>query len=228
MNQSYDCGVGMKDTRERILDSAERLFAERGFSGVSLRAIINNGGVNLAAVHYHFGSKEALLKAVVLRRTEPANRERVDMLDQLEREAGSGTLELEKVIEAFVFPAFRAAHDPARNGPVFQVLMGRLYAEGDILPSLVATHFSTMLTRFGSALTRSLPELPLDELVWRTHFALGAIAQALRGMKDWETFRGVGVDRTDSDLVVKRLVAFLAAAFRAPVTQVMAKARGET
>src|ERR1022692_2401549 len=76
----------MTDTKERILDTAERLFAKQGYAATSLRGIIAEAGVNLAAVHYHFHSKEALLEAVILRRSVPANRERLALLDRFEKE----------------------------------------------------------------------------------------------------------------------------------------------
>src|SRR6266436_9898623 len=82
------------DTKQRILDSAERLFAEYGFAGVSLRAIIADAKVNLAAIHYHYRSKEALFDAVILRRLEPINDERLALLDQYQRTAESGRPEL--------------------------------------------------------------------------------------------------------------------------------------
>ena len=74
----------MSATKEKILDTAERLFAEQGIGATSLRQIIGVAGVNLAAVHYHFGSKEALLEAVFARRIERVNRERLEMLDRVE------------------------------------------------------------------------------------------------------------------------------------------------
>src|SRR5258705_11177243 len=89
------------DTKHRILDSAERLFAEYGFAGVSLRAIIADAKVNLAAIHYHYHSKEALFDAVILRRLEPINRERLELLDALER---TGKPTLEQILEAFFAP----------------------------------------------------------------------------------------------------------------------------
>src|SRR5579862_23044 len=96
------------DTKHRILDSAERLFADRGFEGTSLRAIIADAKVNLAAIHYHYHSKEALLDAVILRRLEPINRQRLALLDDCERAALRGHPSLESVLEAFLAPPFRA------------------------------------------------------------------------------------------------------------------------
>jgi AcrR family transcriptional regulator len=221
LNYSFDSKV-MNDTPERILDTAERLFAEHGYSGTSLRAIIAEADVNQAAVHYYFRSKEALLEAVLLRRTEPANAERIELLERCEREAGDGPPDLEEVIKAFVVPAFRAAWDPAKGGPVFRSLIGRLYAEGDILPRLAAAHFIPLLTRFASALSRALPEVPEDELFWRVHLAMGATAQAMRGKKDWEVFDRARKDSADAELILQRLINFLTAAFRAPVAKAVA------
>jgi AcrR family transcriptional regulator len=207
-------------TKERILDTAERLFAERGYSATSLRSIIAAADVNLASVHYHFHSKEALLEAVFLRRALPANLERLQLLEYCEREAGDGPPDLTKVIEAFVMPAFLAAKDPARGGPLFRKLMGRLYAEGDVMPHMISKHFIPLLARFAAVLARALPELPQDELYWRVHFAMGSIALALRGTGDWDVFQGTLLDSGDNELMLQRLVNFLEAAFRAPAVRV--------
>jgi AcrR family transcriptional regulator len=203
--------------KERILDTAERLFAERGYAATSLRSIITEANVNLASVHYHFHSKEALLEAVFLRRAVPSNLERLQMLELCERDAADGPPELSKIIEAFIMPAFLAAKDPSRGGPVFRRLLGRLYAEGDLMPGIIMRHFVPLLDRFFTVLERSLPELPREELYWRIHFAMGSIALALRGTGDWEVFEGPLHDSGDNDLMLRRLVNFLDAAFRAPV-----------
>lgn len=215
-------------TKERILDTAERLFSERGYSATSLRAIIAEADVNLASVHYHFDSKEALLEAVFLRRALPANEERLQLLERCEREAGDGPPELRKVIEAFVVPAFLQAKDPARGGPVFRRLVGRLYAEGDLMPRMISKHFVPLLARFAGALERALPDLPREELFWRIHFAMGSIALALRGTGDWDVLEGPLQESGDTQLMLGRLVNFLDAAFHAPVHRApMAVAVGE-
>ena len=63
------------DTKERILDAAELLFAAHGFAGTSLRAVTREAGVNLAAVHYPYGTEEDLLRAVLGRIVIAVNRE---------------------------------------------------------------------------------------------------------------------------------------------------------
>jgi len=205
-------------TKERILDTAERLFAEQGYAATSLRSIIAGAGVNLAAVHYHFHSKEALLEAVILRRSEPANQERLNLLNQFQQAAGGAAVPLEKVIEAFVAPTFRMALDPASGGMVFMRLLGRLHAEGDLLSGLLISRFGDMLERFGAALRLALPDLPPEELFWRLNFAVGALAQTLRGgSKDLAAISDLPLS-FDSEKALERLVAFLSAGFRAPFT----------
>src|SRR5260370_621303 len=85
-----------------------------------LTAIIADAKVNLAAIHYHYRSKEALFDAVILRRLEPINRERLAILDAYEQPT------LEQVLEAFLAPAFRVGADPD-GGPTFVRLMGRIF-----------------------------------------------------------------------------------------------------
>jgi AcrR family transcriptional regulator len=204
-------------TKERILDAAERLFSEQGYSATSLRSIIADAGVNLAAVHYHFHSKLALLEAVILRRSLPANQARLALLDQFEREASGQPVPLEKVIEAFVAPTFQMARDPAHGGMVFMRLLGRLHAEGDLLPGIIKSQFGDVLRRFSGALRRALPDLSQEELFWRLNLAIGALAQTLRGgPKDLETASELAPS-FDSETTLERLVAFLSAGFRAPV-----------
>ena len=208
----------MNHTKERILDTAERLFAAQGYAATSLRGIIAEASVNLAAVHYHFHSKEALLEAVILRRSVPANQERLALLDRFEKEAGGTPPPLEKVIEAFVAPTFRMARDPAGGGMVFMRLMGRLHAEGDLLSGILMAHFHDVLERFSAALRRALPDLPPGELFWRLNFAIGALGQALRGgSKDLGIIADLSL-ASNSEMALEQLVAFLSAGFRAHVT----------
>jgi AcrR family transcriptional regulator len=204
-------------TKERILDTTERLFSEQGYAATSLRSIIAEAGVNLAAVHYHFHSKEALLEAVILRRSVPANHERLALLDQFEKEAGENPPPLEKVIEAFVAPTLHMSRDPQSGGMVFMKLLGRLHAEGDLLPRILTSQFGEVLERFGAALRAALPDLPPEELFWRLNLALGALAQTLRGgSKDLQTISDLSLS-FNSETALERLVAFLSAGFRAPV-----------
>jgi AcrR family transcriptional regulator len=200
----------MIETKQKILDTAEQLFGEQGYGATSLRQIIAAAGVNLAAIHYHFGSKEELLDQIILRKAEPVNRERLEMLERFEAEAGGGPVAVEKILEAFLTPAIaRVAVNPG-----FSKLSGRLLGEG-LMPAIVEKHFRHVAIRFTGALARALPELSPVELEWRGFFVIGTMAHtmcskpqtnaSLEGMEAWK--------------VLRRLVAFLSGGLRAPATE---------
>ena len=201
----------MIDTKEKILDTAERLFGEQGYGATSLRHIIAEAGVNLASVHYHFGSKEELLDAVVVRKMEPINRERLALLDEAEAAAAGGLVPIEIFLEAFLKPAvMRAGKDPE-----FCRLMGRLHAEG-LMARVVTKNFQAMVVRFLIGMRRALPDLADDEAAWRIHFMIGAMAQTLKGPPEYP-FMAVG-KLVDPEILLRRIVTFLSAGFLAPPT----------
>jgi AcrR family transcriptional regulator len=211
----------MIDTKERILESAERLFAENGYLATSLRRIMNEAGVNVASVHYYFRSKESLLEAVLLRRAERVNRERLEMLERLERESGGRTPCVEQVIEAFLVPTLRLAANPSTGGHQFLRLMGRLHAESDLLPGIILVQFRPVLLRFAEALAHALPEVPSPELFFRARLALGATAQVFRDSSYLKWADDEGEDEFDWHPVLARLVSFLSAGFRAPAMEMV-------
>jgi AcrR family transcriptional regulator len=200
----------MTDTKEKLLDTAERLIGGQGYAATSLRQIIAEAGVNLAAVHYHFGSKEELLDAVVTRKVTPVNEARIARLDRVEAEAAGGPPDVDKVLESFLIPTAEVA---GRN-PGFVRLMGQMLAEG-MMPRIVEKHFRSTGTRFVSALRRALPGLPEEELLWRVHFMVGAMAHT---MCRPPTFPLAAEGAADLEPRMKRLVTFLGAGFRAPAT----------
>jgi AcrR family transcriptional regulator len=198
----------MTDTKQRILDAAEKLFGENGYAATSLRQIISEAKVNLAAIHYHFGSKQVLLDQVIIRKAGPMNERRLKLLDQFEAESAPEATPVEKIIEAFILPAILID-----KSPEFVKLMGRVYSEG-LMPEIAQRNFQPMIARFLSALHRALPDVSEKELIWKAHFALGAMAHALATPPDIypET-------AAESPLgIARRLVAFVSSGFRAPAT----------
>lgn len=204
-------------TRQRILEAAERLFAEHGFAGTSLRAIIREAGVNLAAVHYHFGSKEALLEAVVARHFGPLNEERLRALDQVEREAGRRRPSARGIIEAFVGPVLRLCADPAR-GKTFMKLIGRALAEPEqYFHQVGPKQIGEVRDRFLAAMERALPEVPREEIMWRVLFTIGALAFTMRLGEGLRSMTGGICEVGTVDDHLRRLVEFAAAGLEAPV-----------
>jgi AcrR family transcriptional regulator len=192
-------------TKQRLLDTAEELFADFGFASVSIRQIVAKAGANLAAVHYHFKSKDALLDSVVMRKATPVNEERLAMLTRFEEEAGGRPVAVEHILEAMIVPTFAVAE----RAPHMVRLMGRIHAEG-IMARLMRTHFQPLVLRFRGALQKSLPALSQEELLYRIEFCVGALVAGLNGAAH------EGLTAQKRELLVARLVAFLAAALRAP------------
>ncbi len=189
-------------TRERILNAAEALFVEQGFEATSLRQITAKAGANLAAVNYHFGTKEALVREVFDRRLRVINAERLAGLDAAEAQAHGRPLAPEKLIEAFLR------------------LLGRAYTEPtEAVRKLLAEEYVEVLERFKRALLRALPELPEKELVWRVHFALGAMSYAIAGADSVQLIASYEVRDTDNiESITQRIVPFIVAGLSAPVS----------
>jgi AcrR family transcriptional regulator len=210
-------------TRTRILDAAEELFMQHGFEGTSMRQLTSRAEVNLAAVNYHFGSKDALIGAVFRRRLDPMNAARLAELAKLE---ASGNLSPEAVIRAFVGPSLRLVEDAKSGGRNFTRLLGRTYSEPSKgLRALIGQMYAPTMERYKGALERALPQMPKDELVWRMHFMFGTLAYTLAATDTVQLIAGCKPeDRYDAHLLEDRLTAFLAAGLHAPLKTSIKKA----
>ena len=207
-----DVRVELKtDTKTRILDTSERLFAQHGVDGTSLRDITREAGVNLAAVNYHFQSRESLISAVISRRIAPINERRLRMLDEFE--ASPIGLTPENVVEAFVVPVLEAGDRHEHLRP----MMGRmLAAPNDFLNHVFKNHLEALSHRFVRALGRALPDVPPRELVWRLHFMAGVMSHTIAWSRVLPIMTEGVCDLSDTNAVSKRMIAFIAAGLRAP------------
>ena len=204
-------------TKTRILDAAERLFAELGFADTSLRSITAEAGANLAAVNYYFQSKEALLEAVLARRIGPINRERLSLLDACEAQAGDNPPPIEGLIRAFLAPVLSASHQGLAG---FVRLFGRMHAEpGEAVEAVFHGQFAEIKSRFVAAFRRAMPNVPAEEMFWGVHFLIGAMAHTMSGLHHLKFISDGLCDPSDSEAILNRLVAFFAAGFRAPAPQ---------
>jgi len=208
-----------RSTKEALLDAAEELFAEFGFAATSLRAITAAAQVNLAAVNYHFGSKEALVDAVFARRVEPMNQARLDALRGLQTAFGDAAVPLHQLIAAFVEPALALSHDRTLGGQRFVRLLGRSLTEpaGAVHDSLRG-RYAEVSEQFKPAFARTLPELPAAELYWRMHFMVGLLAYLMAGADIMRLLASSRLSAQGSnDEVLPRLVSFIEAGMHAPV-----------
>jgi len=210
-------------TRTRILDAAEELFMQHGFEGTSMRQLTSRAGVNLAAVNYHFGSKDALIEAVFRRRLDPMNAARLAELAKLD---ASGSLSPEAIIRAFVGPSLRLVEDAKGGGRNFTRLLGRTYTEpSKTLRALIGQMYAPTMECYKAALERALPQMPREELVWRMHFMFGTLAYTLAATDTVQLIAGCKPeDRYDARLLEERLTVFLAAGLHAPLESSIKKA----
>ncbi len=164
-------------TKERILGAAELLFAQRGFDGASLRQLTAAAGVNLAAVNYHFGSKEKLVEQVFRRRLDALNGRR---LSELARVAGAAHTTLEDVLAAYIRPALELSHDD--GGALFMRVLARAFAEhDDTLRQFLSENYGHVIRQFTAEFARLLPQLSKPELYWRIDLVTGALTHAMSG-----------------------------------------------
>ena len=163
------------NTKERILHAAEDLFAQHGFAGTSLRQVTSRADVNIAAVNYHFGSKENLVHEVFKHRMDEMSEKRLASLAAVvERDPA----DLEAILLAFIQPALALTLD--RHGASFVRVLARAYAEkNDRLRNFLSENYGQVLREFAKAIARCLPDLSKEELYWRMDFVAGALTYAM-------------------------------------------------
>lgn len=163
-------------TKDRILGAAEELFAQHGFGGTSLRQVTSRADVNIAAVNYHFGSKENLVNEVFRRRMDEMSAQRLAQLRDAQAEAPD---ELEPILAAFIEPALALSQD-RHGGAAFIRVIARAYAEkNDGLRKFLSEQYGHVLREFGKAIAACLPALSKEELYWRLDFVSGALTYAM-------------------------------------------------
>lgn len=211
----------LRDTRNRILAAAENLFVDRGYAATSLREITAKARVNLAAVNYHFGSKQALVREVFERRLGPLNAARIAYLDRLETAANGRPLKVDSIVEAIVVPALHVSREPLAGGSVFLRLLGRAISEpASFVREVLPAHYREVIIRFKEAFTRALPHIPEQELAWRMHFMFGAMSYTLAGNDALQLIGTCKLDGADNpEAIIHRLIPFLAAGLQAPLPE---------
>ena len=213
------------DTKDRILDAAEQLFADLGFSTTSLRDITSEAGVNLASVNYHFGSKEALLTAVLARRIAPINELRLQRLDEVERAAGSMGPAMEDILRAFIAPPFEMKAACGDGDRKFVRLLGRVHVEtNEEFRTAFIDQFMTVFSRFIEASQRVLPDIEPNEITARFWFIVGAMAHTMM----WAQTAGLTDTARDPNEAIESLVQFGAAGLSAPMLQPVPVRSGNT
>lgn len=199
------------DTKTEILDAAEALFAERGHDATSIREITRAAGVNVAAIHYHFGSKEAVVRGVTDRIVEPLNGRRFELLDAAMSAAAPHSPSLAALLDAFIRPDVETLQHLQQRGPQVAHFLGRTY--GDPTPwirEMAEEQFATAAARFFPVIHSCVPELAAEELAWR----MAQVATLV--VRLFATWPDDGMPDDEAEMVLARLVTFSSAALAAP------------
>lgn len=196
----------------RLLDAAQAQVAAKGFDAVSVRDVTEKAKANVAAVNYHFGSREGMMSLVMSRCLVPVQKERIDRLSVLERKWGSKGVPLEELLEAYLRPLFVQSGSDGRE---IQSVLARILAlPVDSLPMALQESMADLWQRYLKALGKSLPGVPRQDLAWRLHLVTSAAIGMLTGAEPVQRWSGVGVDPENADQLGARLLRFALAAMR--------------
>ena len=201
-------------SRDKLMNSAEHLFADRGYDGVSVRDIASDAGVNSALVGYYFGGKEGLLAEVYTRRCAVLRDERSRLLAAYS--AGGRRPKLEEVLDAFITPSLENFQnsDGSRSFPHIRAILSA--ENSSLLEKLVAENFDESSKIFVDALGKCLPLLSREDVLWRFHFLLGTLYYTATGPHRIKMLSRGRCDPSDMIATKSELIPFLVAGFKAP------------
>ena len=198
-------------TRTAILAAAERLYADRGFGDVTLRDIVAEANVNLAAVNYHFGSKDELIAELFVSRSIATNRERLNELKMAE-DKGGGCATIDEILRALVGPTLRACLGPDQEGSTAARFMIRASIELVAPIRRIKNREIDHLRKFAAAMRRTLPDRDEAELYWGLHFALAMAHHTIREKERLAKLSEGKCDLDDVQAIIDRVVSVAAMA----------------
>jgi AcrR family transcriptional regulator len=201
-------------TKQRLIEAAEALFADEGFDRVSVRDITTKAAANVAAVNYHFGSREGLVAVVMARYINPVNEERLARLEVLERRAAGKAVAIEELLEAFVRPFATQVRRCELSEKLFFKLMGRMFGHGCDMPPVVENLFVTMCNRFHKAYSKALPGLAADDIWWRMHLMAGSMIHTMAHAETLQRLSGGDSGNPNLEQTLSRFIRFTAAGMR--------------
>jgi AcrR family transcriptional regulator len=202
------------EARERIIEAAEKLFAVDGYDAVSFRDLTNAAGVSLSAIHYHFGSKQAVFSEIFSRRAGLLTERRLELLDAARRYGGRPP-SLESILDAFLRPAFEVTRGDRND--LFNRLRARVSLERSTTTrKIVSRAFDENDLRFIEELGAALPDLTHEDLHWRFHFLVGAMIYTMSDSGQLEGLSGGKCSSAQTDLALAAMVKTFSALFRSP------------
>jgi AcrR family transcriptional regulator len=206
-----------RETVNSLLDVAEVLFAEYGFSGTTVRDISAKANINQALINYHFKSKQGLFKAIFARRAKELVENRLQLLSQARDLAKGGPIPLRDLIYAFVYPPLRIASE-STGGRAFVKLQARLHNEPKELSSeLRNTYYDKVSLEFVDEFHKTLPHLSIESISWRLIFVMGLYIYVASNTGRIEVISRNRCAGERLDQALPEILAFCENGFLAPV-----------
>ena len=205
------------DTKARLLEAFVLLFAERGFHATSMRAVTQMAGTSVSAAHYHFGSKEDLLRQALRRRSEFLNARRFEYLDRAEAAEFEGNGRVRAILEAFILPLFELRPEVSQQQNPQRNLAARLYVDPpEVVKKIRQEVFAAVTSRFRESLANAIEGADPERVELALELSLGVMVHSISGRLSWpdQTTDPEGSKRKE---LVGRLVAFAAAGVLAVV-----------
>ena len=202
-------------SKRKLLDAAEQLFADKGFEAVSVRHITQLAKTNVAAVNYHFGSRDELLSLVMMRTLFPISEKRLALLESVERKWAGKVTPLEEIIDAFVRPLATQVQHSGLTERLFYKLAGRIFAEqSDGMPPQIEAQLRQVVERFTRSFSKALPTLAMEDLVWRIHFLAGGMIHLLSHQDIIHRLSNGASGTPTMETTLSRFIRFAAAGLR--------------
>lgn len=200
-------------TRERILDAAERLFAHKGYEGVSVRKIMREAEADVSLAYYHFKSKQDLFDQVMLRRVEHLNAIRLKALEALEQRHPSDAPTVEEIIDAFTHPLLDVLATEHEEWKYYFQLIAQINNSPEWGGELMTRYFDPLVRRFIEALRKALPDCTDEDLFWSYHFLSGALTLVFAETGRIDNLSAGACNSSDMASINERLPRFIAAGF---------------
>ncbi|MEQ8178148.1 MAG: TetR/AcrR family transcriptional regulator [Amphiplicatus sp.] len=204
-----------EESRERILDAAEELFAKRGYHGVTMKDVSREAGVDAGLLHYYFAGKAGVFKAVIDRRADIVNTTRLASMQRYEKEA-AGAMTVEGIVRAYLRPTFDFMIEGGDGNRHYAAMIAHLNSAPDgAIPDIETSPFDPVVQRFVEMLRKARPDCADADFYWLYHLISGAISLSLAQTGRIDRLSG-GLCRSDDfEAIAERMTKVFGAALDA-------------
>ena len=205
-----------KNTRYRLIRSAEHLFANRGFGGLTIREVARRSETNLASAHYHFGSKEAMVLEMLSSRIKPINQKRLHYLQNAREDSGGKPLKTIEIFKALIVPIGEEISKSSHSRKTLALLVARSFTEPEsFIQKMHSRFFGELCETFILELRRAHPQAKELDIYWNLHFAISSMLGALAQHRRLNDFSEGRCDDDDAEDMIHRLLIFVTNGFEA-------------